>query len=431
MRENATVYIRRIEIRDLKLFRDLEISFTRADGAERMWTVVVGENGLGKTTFLQAIALAGVGPERGNQLAEIAALPDRRKKAAPRIIAELSVGDTPPAGLLKSSVELPQGVNLLRGGSYWLTEPSRPAQSTENPLAAAQAMRDPTPEWFIAGYGVNRQLPLALSAPEPSDRLLGRMEPLFDRGPMIATGFSDQLEHDLALKYAGLLKEALVDSGLLPSISNLVLTGKGGVSKSRTLVEANRFTVRVGSQHVRMPATWLSQGYQAMIAWIADLVGQLVLAHNTAIPLREMRGLVLVDELDLFVHPTWQLKLVSTLKRVFPHIQFVVTTHSPMVLPGLTKDEVIILEPDQAGNITSRSPDASPQLLTGSEIYDVFFGIRDLYPTHAARAMQKFALLAADPDRDEEEEAQLQEARAVLEAAGVDVDPPVRRRVRQ
>ena len=429
MRQNVCMYIRDVEIRDLKLFRDVEISFTNDNGEERMWTVVVGENGLGKTTLLQAIALAAVGPERGNQLAEIASLPDRRKKAAPRIIAELSVRAGGDAGLLKSSVELPLGVNLLRGGSYWLTEPDPQDGGVENPLAAAQALRDPGPDWFVAGYGVDRQLPLALSAPEPSDRLLGRLEPLFDAGPMIATGFSDQLEHQLALKYAGLLKQALVDSGLLPSISNLVLTGKGGVSKSRTLVEANRFTVRVGSQHVRMPATWLSQGYQAMIAWIADLVGQLVLVHNDAIPLDEMSGLVLVDELDLFVHPAWQLKLVPTLKRVFPRIQFVVTTHSPMVLPGLTKDEVVILEADQTGSITGRPPAASPQLLTGSEIYEVFFGIRDLYPTETARAMQKFALLSADPDRDDEEESELQAARAILESAGVDVDPPVKRAV--
>lgn len=215
---------------------------------------------------------------------------------------------------------------------------------------------------------------------------MSRTEPLFDRGPIVATGFADQLEHELALDYAKLLKRALVSSGLLPKISNLVLSGRGGVTQSKTLVEANRFSMRTGGTSVSLPATWLSQGYQAMVAWIADLIGQVVLTHDKAIPLDQMHGLVLVDEIDLFVHPRWQLELIPTLKRVFPRVQFVVTTHSPMVLPGLDREEVFVLGQDGRGNIVAEQASTSPKLLSGSEIYDLFFGIHDLYPTDAARA---------------------------------------------
>jgi hypothetical protein len=427
------VYIKRLEIEDLKLFRDLDVSFLQVDGSPRMWTVLVGENGLGKTTLLRAIALAAVGPDRGNQLADIASLPDRRKPTArPRVSAEFLVerGGDAEGRSLRSVVEVPQGINLLRGASWWLDASSSTDGHEDSPLATAQAKRDPGPEWFVAGYGVERQLPQALAAPEPSDRLLGRMEPLFDKGPIIATGFSDQLEEPLARDYAKLLKRALVESHLLPNISNLALTGRGGVTKAKTLVEANRFSVRIGAQSVAMPATWLSQGYQAMIAWIADLIGQLVLVHNQAIPLEDMQGLALVDELDLFVHPRWQLHLISTLKALLPRMQFVVTTHSPMVLPGLEREEVLILEPDARGSITYRVPSETPKLLTGSEIYDVFFGIRELFPTDAAKALREFAQFAADPDRTEEEDKVLKRAQAALEAAGVEIDQPVPRSAR-
>jgi AAA domain, putative AbiEii toxin, Type IV TA system len=423
------MYVHATRIRDLKLVRDLELTFFRADGSLRLWTVLVGENGLGKTSLLRAIALAAVGPERANQLADVASLPDRRRpRAHVQIEGRFVVDgdDTKGHGFLESTVDVPAEINLFRGRSAWVDPPF--ADLEPSPLSTAQAKRDPSHEWFIAGYGVERQLPLPLASQEASDRLLGRMEPLFDRGPIIATGFADQLEHDLALQYARLLREALVTSHLLPNVSNLLLSGRGGVTKAKTLVEANRFTLQLGARGVSLPATWLSQGYQAMIAWIADLIGQVVLAHGRAIPLREIRGLVLVDELDLFVHPRWQLDLIPTLKRIFPQVQFIVTTHSPMVLPGLEAEEVIILSQDGQGNIVSRTPSTSPKLLSGSEIYDVFFGIGELYPTEAARALRTFARLAADPERTDQEEAELERAAGELRRAGVEVEPAVPRK---
>jgi recombinational DNA repair ATPase RecF len=64
------MYIRTLHVKDVKLLRDLRIDFTR-DDKPRMWTVLVGENGLCKTTILQSIALAASGPDRANQLAEV------------------------------------------------------------------------------------------------------------------------------------------------------------------------------------------------------------------------------------------------------------------------------------------------------------------------------------------------------------------------
>lgn len=418
--------VRHLHVQDLKLLRDLKLDFVRSDGSTRMWTVLVGENGYGKSSVLRALALAAVGPERGSQLADVASLPDRRRRAAHvRIQAEFLIGGD-GGRAIESAVELPPEVNLFRGTSRWLDTPLAVEKA---PLANAQARRDPDGAWFVAGYGVDRQLPQPLNAPELTDRVLSRLEPLFDRGPIVATGFADQLEEDLARAYAQLLRKALVDHRLLPRVTNLFLGGRGGVTKSKTLVEANRFSIRVGGASVAMPATWLSQGYQAMVAWVADLIGHIVLTHNAAVPLSEMTGLVLVDELDLFVHPRWQLELVPKLKRIFPRMQFVVTTHSPMVLPGLDRDEVFILGQDSRGNMMAEQASSSPKLLSGSEIYDLFFGINELYPTQAAQAMRTFALLAADPDRTDSEQRDLDQAEAILRREGVALDlPPVERR---
>jgi recombinational DNA repair ATPase RecF len=74
------MYIRNLHIENLKLLRDVRIPFTR-EGEIRRWTVLVGENGLCKTTILQAIALAASGPDRANQLLTdigVGSLPDLR-----------------------------------------------------------------------------------------------------------------------------------------------------------------------------------------------------------------------------------------------------------------------------------------------------------------------------------------------------------------
>src|ERR1044072_209625 len=224
--------VRHLHVQDLKLLRDLKLDFVRADGSTRMWTVLVGENGLGKSSVLRAIALAAVGPDRGNQLADVASLPDRRRPSAyVRVSAEFQVQHATGARLIQSGLQLPPDVNLFSGGSKWRDE----EYSLPPPLSAAQARRDPKPEWFVAGYGVTRQLPQPLSAAEVTDRLLSRIEPLFDRGPIVGTGFADPLEPTLARSYARLLQEALIDHELLPGVTKLYLGGRGGVTQSRTL----------------------------------------------------------------------------------------------------------------------------------------------------------------------------------------------------
>jgi hypothetical protein len=330
-----------------------------------------------------------------------------------------------PEAPLVSRVEVAPGRSLFRGRSWWRDTDG----DSYDPVAEHQAHTRPDPGWFVAGYGVQRQLSVALSAPQVTDSVLSRLNPLFDAGPIVGTGFADQLEPALARAYAGLLRKALVTGQVLPRVSDLVLSGRGGVSASKTLVEANRFAMRVGQRSYRLPATWLSQGYQASIAWIADLIGQIVLESDRAVPLEEMRGLVLIDELDLFLHPRWQVRLVATLKAVFPRMQFVASTHSPMVLPGLNQNEVVILDQDERGNVIAERAAESPKLLTGSEIYSLFFGIRQLYPTEAAEALERYTLFAADPDRTDEEEQVLRDARMTLQAAGIDPgEPPVPRR---
>ncbi len=94
-----------------------------------------------------------------------------------------------------------------------------------------------------------------------------------------------------------------------------------------------------------------------------------------------------------------------------------------MVLPGLRREEVLVLVLglDEAGNVTVREAPVSPALKTGSEIYEHFFGIRELYPSELGSALQGYSFLANNPDRDDAEESRMLLLRKKLRDN--DVDP--------
>lgn len=442
------MYLLDLEIRNLKTLRDFRLSFETDSGAPRQWTVLIGENGLCKTSILRAIACAASGYIRANQLEDVASLPDRRSPESsvgieasfgfselPRQQVEVRNGppgemynsreypgldpqpdqlrDPPPR--LRSRLEIAPKHKTFRGGSEYVGRPTEGDPITE---ASSRGLR----HWFVAGYGTNRSLPSPSSAPELEDPALERLQPLFDKGDLIGTRFVDLAYAPET--YVDGLRRALVDSGLLPQVDDMSLWHSGargeGNGKSVRSAEDDSFSLKQGPRSVKIPATWMSQGYQSTIAWVADLIGQQLTSETLTARTEDMMGLVLIDELDLHLHPRWQADLVPTLKRVFPNMQFIVTTHSPMLLPGLEAGEIVVLDEDAEGDVVGQRMDESPALMTGSELYRRFFGIDRLYPRQLGSDLQRYGFLVGLPDRDAEETREMEELRRRLAEAGVD-----------
>jgi hypothetical protein len=428
------MYLLDINISGLKLLRDFSLSLQDAQGRPRMWTVLIGENGLCKTSILQAIAIAASGYVRANQLADVPSWPDRRHTGgATTINARFTFGENqhtqrrypgidphpeaPP--VVCADLHIAPGHSVIDGLSYYAHDPhgdenKSPSQYT--PIEEARALN--LPQWFVAAYGTTRLLPRPFASDKAEDPILSRLNSLFDRGRIIGTGFADLLEDPR--EFAQALRQALVSSQLLPRTTDVELRGRGGAKNPNDLVAKHSFEFKVGAETLKLPATWLSQGYQSTIAWVADIIGQMFWENDGPIPLSEMEGLVLIDEIDLHLHPKWQLGLIPTLKRVFPKLQFIVTTHSPMILPGLSREEVVILGTDSEGNVIAHESPESPALLTGSEIYRTFFGIDRLYPSDLGKDLQRYSFLIADPLRSDEEDKEMHNIRERLAAAGVD-----------
>lgn len=96
----------------------------------------------------------------------------------------------------------------------------------------------------------------------------------------------------------------------------------------------------------RLPFAFLSDGYRNMLAVVADLAWRSAVLnpHHGEDAAAVSEGVVLIDEVDLNLHPRWQRRVLGDLRRAFPRIQFVATTHSPQVIASARRDEVRILE---------------------------------------------------------------------------------------
>jgi predicted ATP-binding protein involved in virulence len=94
-----------------------------------------------------------------------------------------------------------------------------------------------------------------------------------------------------------------------------------------------------------MDVALLSSGEKSLLVLVADIARRLAIANpNSDDPLNEGTGIILIDEIDLHLHPRWQRKVIPQLLGLFPKVQFVVTTHSPFVLQQVSMEQVLILD---------------------------------------------------------------------------------------
>jgi hypothetical protein len=452
------VYLDSLHIRHLKLLRDFRLDFTGIDGQPRMWTVIIGRNGTAKTSILQAIALTAAGSRQVNGLAKpvIGHLVDRRARrpmeiesifrftpmSAVREQLHPVLGRAPDDDVrLKSSLSLRPKQSTLAGGSAYMRKGVESEHGAlyriENggnvrrttfvdPLDDARA--DNRALWFVAGYGVGRFLPAPQSRPPLVQPSIERLEPLFrNTTALTSLGFLDHLPKAKARRFTKALRDTLIDvDELVPDLVGIELKGQGGVTQSNTLVDKDRFALKVGRHTHKFPAVALSHGYQSTLAWIADLIGHVMWEAKDTIEAHDIEGLVLIDEIDLYLHPTWQAGLIPALRRTFPKVQFIATTHSPVVLSSLTPEEIVVVDqhpetgdverfthdpetgqlvPESEVEVVTRAPD--PRAMTGTDVYRTWFGLDRLTLNPDGERLRRYLQLATDPFRTDEEHAEL------------------------
>jgi AAA domain, putative AbiEii toxin, Type IV TA system len=346
------MYLREVRLRDIKCFDEIKLDFSNPGGtgedAIRKWTVILGENGLGKSSLLQSIAVPLAGPSAIRELLPVAdgwvrfgrpygeinavltwtdgdAQLPRWPKRTPYHANFVVTGDEPrklPEGLQDVST-VPVIVDWQGHGGRQDREIASKEMSRLKKTAYAENQKG----WFACGYGPFRRLS---GGSQEADRILYARR----RSARFVTLFRE----DAALTSA---TEWLVE---------LYNTSRDGEATSARALEVVRktfqqeFLLQPADIHVdarraylelaggpKVPFHALSDGYRSMLALGIDLLRWALDAFpDTADPLQE-RGVVLIDELDAHLHPSWQRSIGEWLLAKFPRLQFIVVTHSPFL----------------------------------------------------------------------------------------------------
>ncbi len=132
--------------------------------------------------------------------------------------------------------------------------------------------------------------------------------------------------------------------GMLAALESAVGRFLPGYCNLRPAQDGQRQSLLIDHDGQSLPVSWLSDGERGALALVLDLTRRLAQANPELVdPAAEVEAVVLIDELELHLHPTWQRQIVHDLSETFPRCQFIATTHSPQVLGEVDHDRIQIM----------------------------------------------------------------------------------------
>ena len=164
----------------------------------------------------------------------------------------------------------------------------------------------------------------------------------------------------------------------------------------------------------QLPVSMLSDGVRGVLAMVADLAHRCARLnpHLGADAPAQTEGVVLVDEVDMHLHPAWQQTILGTLRAVFPRVQWVVTTHSPQVLSTVHARHIRVL-PDDPVRDGVRTPMQQTRGVESAEVLATVMGVDPVPHVEEAQWLSDYRAKIADGEADT---AEAQTLRARLDA---------------
>ncbi len=327
--------IKSISLSNYKCFEEANINCQREDGSIFQWTVLLGNNNTGKTNVLKAIA--GMRPKK------ITLHLKKNKQEADNVLI-------PSAFPLENSATIFNGDNqkLKREISLELTNYSY-AWKCGNHGTNIDSERALEKTFNIMAYGVSRYP----SSTSLAESLCGDCATLFSTEERLVNieewlmqlDYSAKSDNKIAGSRLSKIRE-LITSGIFPEIQDFKFEN----------TDAQHNHVLFQSRDGWFNYTELGFGYQSMLAWVIDLSKRLFDKFPESENPLEEEAIVLIDEIDLHLHPQWQRDVISIVSKIFKNVQFIVTTHSPLVIQSLEEVNLYVLTRENEQVSVKRSP---------------------------------------------------------------------------
>jgi uncharacterized protein (TIGR02646 family) len=362
------IYLRKIVLKNYKCFDSITIDLeTKRINKREPWLVFLGENGVGKSSLIKAIAIALMGQDYLDSLG------------------------LDPNKILKYGKK--SGYIKLFGTNN--DEVYKVSFNIDSKKLISSIKESPC---YLLAYGSTRLLPKGQLLPEDNVDFV-KAKNLFDYSISLSDARTWLLEisAELFVQVARSLKLLM-----LLDQDDIIVRGKGDSS----------LYIQYSKEENRIDIEDLSDGYKSVFALTVDIIKTL---SKDNLAFENAEAVVLIDEIGAHLHPRWKMEVVPKLRDMFPKIQFIITTHEPLCLRGLQKNEVLVLKRGNENEIIAINdlPDPSElrvdQLLTSE-----YFGLNSTLDFETESQFREYYDLLAKENKTPDEENRVSELNQIL-----------------
>jgi DNA polymerase III delta prime subunit len=374
---SKTQYITKIVIHNFRIVEDMTLEFAQPQVApeptqqqniapdfsepqKKPWMIILGENGVGKSSILKAVALALMGKE---------------KQKALKLRPEKFLTHGRDEGFIEvhlTGYTKPFRLDFKRGDKEF--------QTNGNKLHT-----------LFFCYGGTRLLPSGRRRRPGSTDDYARINNLFD--PFLPLIKAESWLLGLNDEKFGFSAKA---------VKKLLMSDEANTLVREPPDKPREVFLEFETRKSRDTLERLSDGYQSVIALAADIL-EIMLKHYDEV--EDSEGIVLIDEIDVHLHPRWKVEIINLLRTVFPRVQFLVTTHDPLCLLGTLPGEVHVLyRPPDSNQVSVKQVDVPPGTTADQVLTGFWFGLRSTLDDDTLALLDKHRRLLREkvPETNEE-----------------------------
>lgn len=405
-------YISKIKLVNFRLFEKAELEL------HPKLCVLLGDNGSGKTAILDALSMliSGIFPYCDYQ---------PRIKAIPYALHNFRTWSAPLRGkerLVRADMSCIAGIMIHPGKdgdeeyAEWMVQSAgqkistgmgRSIPLTKVDIANAYNLRVETGQGIpaFAYYGPHRGAKQGdrkrfgrkkINYTNPFSAYINSLEPSLDFDAFL-DWFSEEEASELREQRKNKQYICKELDAVRKAIVQVFSNAERRCSDPRFETNPKRFVMTETSasgKPLELNFDQLSDGYRGMIALVADFARRLAITnqYTEADPLLG-EGVLIIDEIDAHLHPRWQYRVIDDLRRTFPNVQLIVTTHSPEVVSSVDKDSVYILNAEE-GYLQEEHPEHQTAANYPEEIAATVMDVPETIRNHPAFKAYLYCLAA-------------------------------------
>ena len=379
----SPVYLSYLHLENVRCFGERQsLRLTDEDGRPARWILLLGDNGVGKTTLLQC--LAWMRPD----------LAPRPDQTAPRPHEKMAAVE-PALNSEEENNALNSLIRVATDGGSTVEAALEAGFSVGKRLGGGEPGEEKQIDTIITGIslrGENGKLKdrkLEENVPPKRQDVLEFELPMFAYGATrrtgtlkldrqeVGTGLSDPLAslfvnstelydaEDVLLKldYRARVSGKVQDQCRVQRVIRILASVLPDIERDKdveilgpAVFGSEPSGVRFRTPYGPVPLSGLSLGYQTTLTWIVDLALRLYERYPENNDPLSAPGIVLIDNIDLHLHPRWQRQLMDDLSRFFPAIQFVASAHSPLIVQAAQRANLVILRESEGQVVIEDGP---------------------------------------------------------------------------